>query len=216
MIGQSKLFKIIRLIPPRFWTSIRCCPSARPWSTFLFSMSIICPTIKVIILKMEKAFHSGYCESDKMYEFLIVFSCIVLEVSFHLFLGVLLSSWWKIYSLIFLGHFCCPHILRLKPRSWLACCCHLALKTMLGMILLLEFCLMMRLWNEVDPICWARGWIIKCMSLLCGLVLGWRSLIQCSITLLVFSVPNLCLHIVCPNEEFTSHSCNIFNGLITF
>jgi hypothetical protein len=46
--------------------------------------------------------------------------------------------------------FLLPCMLRLKPRSWHACCHHLTLESMLRMILQLELCLMMGLWSEID------------------------------------------------------------------
>jgi hypothetical protein len=38
---------------------------------------------------------------------------------------------------------------------------------------------MMRPSSEIDPICWARGWITKSLNLLCDPIVGWRVQFHC-------------------------------------
>ncbi len=62
---------------------------------------------------------SGFVIMDSSLFFLIVTSCTFAEGFHHLLPWVLFFSQQRIYRLVHLGTFCCLHMSRLKPKSWL-------------------------------------------------------------------------------------------------
>ncbi len=54
-------------------------PKCKAWINInlcgMISMNVVCLTIKINVLKMEQAFHSGYCKGDKVFQ---VFNCLFL------------------------------------------------------------------------------------------------------------------------------------------
>jgi hypothetical protein len=165
-------------------------------------MHVICHAFKIDVWRWNRHFIVAIASPvTRCSRFLIISYYIVIKAFLHLLLRVLFFQQ-RIFNIL-LRCFCCLCMLKLKPRSWLACCDRLTLETMLGVVLLLKLYLMMRLWNEINLICWTQGWVVGCMNLLCGLMVGWRALIKCSITLLMSNRFNLCFHIECPNKNPT-------------
>lgn len=121
--------------------------------------TLLCPLIMKLLTTTEMVRKELRIWVDPPFVFSLIFWIIFLDfliLSLYSFrvisclLPWILFFWQRILNLVLPRSFCCPYMLTLKPRSWHACCHHLTLETMLRMTLQLEFCLMMRLWNEID------------------------------------------------------------------
>ncbi len=139
------------------WTSLKRCwsfwfkfPSPMPCAFLCTSMvlNLQCkstPRGTWIVSKSTSCFnfHFLYFEFLCIHS-LMLSSCFLVEVCFHLGLGVYMCLQEKSSSIVLTWFQYFFHMLRLKPRSWIPCFHHLGLGILLGIIVQLKLSLTTR------------------------------------------------------------------------